>query len=96
MPTLNETLQNNGDSFNEATWESDRKKEREKKNRSEPTANELLKRTVISSAELYSLWPRRGQPHTSILSEDVARAPTGCVALNAAVLVIAITSQVSP
>lgn len=95
LPTLNETLQNNGDSFTEATWE--RQTERQKKStRSEPAANELLKRTVISSAELDSLWPQRGQPHTSILSEDVARAPTGCAALNAAVLVIAITSQVSP
>ncbi|KAM7419472.1 hypothetical protein PAMA_016540 [Pampus argenteus] len=48
---------------------------------------QLLKRTVISSAELDFPWSRRVQPHTSILSDDVARAPTGWVAINAAVLV---------
>lgn len=74
----------------------EKKKKSSTTTRSEPAVNELLKRAVISSAELDSPWPRRAQPHTSILSEDVARAPTGCVAPNAAVLVIAITSQVSP
>lgn len=58
--------------------------------------NKVLKQIVISSTELDSPRPRHDQPHTSILSEDVARAPTGCVALNATVLVITITSQVSP
>lgn len=39
--------------------------------------------TLISSAELTSLQLWRGQKHTSILSEDVARAPDGGAALPA-------------
>lgn len=64
--------------------------------RNKRAMNEVLKQIVISCTELDSPWPQHDRPHTSILSEDVARAPTDCVALKATVLVITITSQVSP